>query len=157
MAQMSPIETDNLAIAELGNIVPNDLLLAEGGPAVAPTLGHELIDRAAHRRDKQRLASHTVIVSQLTGRLDFRLEGASSTERVARVLSPVAIEAADAISGAKIGPIEQIRLSGRDASAVLPLPHDAFRVWPIATKLEGNDTTDDDKSCRDADEYVLVL
>merc|ERR1712216_1111289 len=53
---------DGLAVFEDARVLPHDLLVAEGGPAVHVRFGKKLVHRAADGCAEERLARHRIVV-----------------------------------------------------------------------------------------------
>ena len=124
---MGAVDADGLAIGQAAHIVPDDLFVAEARPAVLLRLIYKLLNRASARGNEQWLATHGVVVGDLSRIGAQRLEPCSRRlERIARVLSIVPIEAANPVSGLKVAPIAQLLLHGLLSGAVRLLTHDVL-------------------------------
>ena len=95
---MRPVHTDCLPIAQATDVLPDNLLISERGPAMCHALLKESLDGATLRCNEKRLSSNRVVVGD---RLSFVLNlvnPSSLAKSIARVLRIVTIEAADAVS-----------------------------------------------------------
>mmetsp|Transcript_6573 Transcript_6573/g.19672 ORF Transcript_6573/g.19672 Transcript_6573/m.19672 type:complete len:219 (+) Transcript_6573:206-862(+) len=116
VTEVRPRHGHRLAVLEHSRVLPHNLLVAEGGPAVQVGLGQEFVHGAADRSAEQRLARDGVVVGG-------RLCAAHFLEKVG--LLPVAAKLGEAavVVGDPIGVLDvnvppEVSLHGSRASTV---------------------------------------
>ena len=63
---MGAVDADSLAVGQAAHIVPDNLLVAEARPAVVLRLVDKLLNRAPARGNEQWLATHGIVVGDLS-------------------------------------------------------------------------------------------
>eukprot|EP00968_Pinguiococcus_pyrenoidosus_P007694 scaffold526_cov230-Pinguiococcus_pyrenoidosus.AAC.1 len=125
VAQVGPGQADTLAVLEAAGVVPDDFLVAEARPAVCVAFPQKVIQASSHRRLKERLPADRVVERDRLwewGRRDPKVTRSAQIDEgtrarallcrrllpVARVLSEVAIEAADPIRDREVAATDAV-------------------------------------------------
>mmetsp|Transcript_47817 Transcript_47817/g.104089 ORF Transcript_47817/g.104089 Transcript_47817/m.104089 type:complete len:263 (+) Transcript_47817:118-906(+) len=95
VAEVRAVNRDTFAVGKATDILPDNLGVSEGRPAMDFGLLLERLKRATPRSDEEGLARHRIIVSRLLGAVDLLEKGGSL--KVAAVLCEVAIVGANAV------------------------------------------------------------
>ena len=127
----------NCAILQNPYLIPNDLLVVEGGPAIRLRLLDEVLHGATTWRNKQRLARAGIMIDRLTGVLLENLNPEPRyTEGVPRLLITSLVstlEGADLVSRLEVDPKSQYSLARgeglRAGTTIFAYAFLALQVW----------------------------
>lgn len=135
---MGTVNADSLAISEAPDIFPNDFFVSERWPSVVAAFLKELLCSSTSWSDEERLASHTVIVSDLFVSIRLHLLNPCSRllERIARVLSVMPIVAAYSVRGLEVASIQKVALDRCLGGAVRFFTHNALfsQDWVLLSR-----------------------